>query len=136
MKFDMKNILSCVASLIVFHAVMAQENPKTLTGAFTEKVNAELQLFRFVNNKIQKLGDYKITPDNPKFVFTLPADTTTNYSFEVKIMKQGHIRLEVDKWYTLPLVLKSGQNHSLKVTPSKLDAAKKTGLEVKVDETK
>ena len=46
-------------------------------------------------------------------------------------MKQGHIRLEADKWYTLPLTLKPGQNYSLKITLSKFDAAKKTGFELK-----
>jgi thiol-disulfide isomerase/thioredoxin len=136
MKFQIKHIFACVASLIVFHAAMAQQSPVTLTGTFTEKVNAELVLTRKVNNKIQKLGDYNITPDNLQFVFTLPADTPTNYSFEVKIMKQGHMRLEVDNWYTLPLALKSGKNYSLKVIPSKLNAAKKTALELKADEKK
>ena len=100
MKLNIKNIIACVACVIVVQAAVAQQKPSTLTGTFTEKVNAELQLFKTVNNKIQKVGDYKITPVSPQFVFALPADTITNYSFEVKIMKQGHIRLEVDKWYT------------------------------------
>ncbi len=43
------------------------------------------------------------------------------------------MRLEADKYFTLPLTLKPGQNYSLKVIPSKLDAAKKTGWELKTD---
>jgi hypothetical protein len=35
MKFNIKNIVVSVASLIVFHAAMAQQNPKTLTATFT-----------------------------------------------------------------------------------------------------
>ena len=131
MKICIKNIFACIVSLIVFNAAMAQQDPVTLTGTFTEKINAELILFKTVNNKIQKLGEYTINPSNPEFVFALPADTTINYSFQVKTLKQGHMRLEADKCYTLPLTLKPGQNYSLKITPSKLDAAKKTGFELK-----
>ena len=38
------------------------------------------------------------------------------------------MRLEADKYFTLPLTLKPGQNYSLKITLSKFDAAKKQGL--------
>jgi len=133
MKLSIKNIIACIASLVVFNAAMAQQDPMILTGTFTEKVNAELMLFRTVNNKLQRLGEYTINPSNPEFVFALPADTTVTYSFQVTIMKQGHMRLEADKYFTLPLKMKPGQNYSLKVIPSKLDAAKKTGWELKAD---
>jgi len=131
MKLQVKNIIAVIISLVVINAASAQQYPNVLTGTFTEKVNAELRLYRTFNNKVQSIGDYRISPDNLDFVIALPADTLSNYSFEVKIMKHGHMRLEVDKSYTLPLVLKTGQNHLLKVTPSKLDAANKTGLELK-----
>ncbi len=78
MKLCIKNIIACIASLVVFNAAMAQQDPVTLTGTFTEKINAELTLTKTVNNKIQKLGDYTITPSNPEFVFAFPADTTIN----------------------------------------------------------
>ena len=136
MKISIKNIFASAACLIVFNAAIAQQDPVILSGIFTEKVNAELQLFRTVNNKIQRIGDYKISPDNLQFVIILPADTTINYSFEVKIMKQGHMRLEVDKWFTLPLTLKAAQNYSLKIIPSKLNVAKKSGWELKIDNRK
>jgi thiol-disulfide isomerase/thioredoxin len=131
MKISIKNILASAVCLIVFNAANAQQEPITLSGTFTEKVNAELTLLKTINNKIQKLGDYTINPSNPEFVFALPADTTITYRFQITIMKQGHMRLEADKYYTLPLTLKPGQNYSLKVIPSKLDAAKKTGFELK-----
>ena len=131
MKISTKNILASAVCLIVFNAAMAQQDPVTLSGTLTEKIDAELILFKTVNNKIQKLGDYTITPSNPEFVFAFPADTTINYSFQVKTLKQGHMRLETDKYFTLPLTLKSGQNYSLKITLSKFDAAKKTGFELK-----
>ena len=131
MKISIKNILASAVCLIVFNAANAQQEPITLSGTFTEKVNAELTLLKTINNKIQKLGDYTINPSNPEFVFALPTDTTITYRFQITIMKQGHMRLEADKYYTLPLTLKPGQNYSLKVIPSKLDAAKKTGFELK-----
>src|SRR6187549_1807963 len=131
MKINIKNILASAVSLIVFNAAMAQQDPVTLSGTFTEKIDAELILFKTVNNKIQKLGEHMINPSNPDFVFVLPADTTINYSFQVKTLKQGHMRLEADKYFTLPLTLKPGQSYSLKITLSKFDAAKKTGFELK-----
>jgi thiol-disulfide isomerase/thioredoxin len=136
MKIRIKNIFFFIASLIAFNAAIAQQDPATLTGTFTEKVNAELQLFRTVNNKLQRLGEYTINPSNPEFVFALPADTTITYSFQVTIMKQGHIRLEADKRFSLPLTMKPGQNYSLKITPSKLSGEKKTGFELKTDTKK
>src|SRR6188768_1112418 len=131
MKISIKNIIACIASLTFVIASNAQQNTMTLSGTFTEKVNAELILTKTVNNRIQKLGEYRITPSNPEFVFAFPADTTVTYSFQVKTLKQGHMRLEADKYYTLPLTLKPGQNYSLKVTLSKFDAGKKTGFELK-----
>src|SRR6188508_560061 len=131
MKISIKNIFAAAICLIVFNAANAQQDPVTLSGTFTEKIDAELILFKTVNNKIQKLGEHMINPSNLDFVFVLPADTTINYSFQVKTLKQGHMRLETDKYFTLPLTLKSGQNYSLKITLSKFDAAKKTGFELK-----
>ena len=131
MKISIKNIFACIASLVVFNAAMAQQDQVILTGTFTEKINAELILTKTVNKRIQKLGEYTINPSNLDFVFVLPADTTINYSFQVKTLKQGHMRLEADKYYTLPLTLKPRQNYSLKITLSKFDAAKKTGFELK-----
>ncbi|HMK18880.1 MAG TPA: TlpA disulfide reductase family protein [Chitinophagaceae bacterium] len=131
MKLSIKNIIACIASLVIVNVSFAQQNTMILSGTFTEKIYAELTLLKTVNNKIQKLGDYTINPSNPEFVFALPADTTITYRFQITIMKQGHMRLEADKYYTLPLTLKPGQNYSLKVIPSKLDAAKKTGFELK-----
>jgi thiol-disulfide isomerase/thioredoxin len=131
MKISIKNIIASIASLVVFNAAMAQQDPIILTGTFTEKVNAELILTKTVNNRIQKLGEYTINPSNLDFVFVLPADTTINYSFQVRTLKQGHMRLETDKYFTLPLTLKPGENYSLKITLSKFDAAKKTGFELK-----
>src|SRR6188768_3692797 len=119
MKNSLKNIFASAVYLIVFKAAMAQQDPVTLSGTFTEKIDAELILTKTVNNRIQKLGEYTITPSNPDFVFVLPADTTINYTFQVKTLKQGHMRLEADKYFTLPLKLKPSQNYSLKVIPSK-----------------
>jgi len=131
MKISIKNIIACIASLVVFNAAMAQQDQVILTGTFTEKINADLQLIKTVNGKIENLGEYTINPSNPDFVFAFSADSTINYSFQIKTLKQGHIRLEADKWFAIPLTLKPGQNYSLKVTLSKLNAEKKTGFEFK-----
>jgi thiol-disulfide isomerase/thioredoxin len=133
MKIRIKNIFACIIGLAVFNVVFAQQDTVTMRGTFAEKINAELYLIKTVNSKIQKLGVYTINPSNPDFVFVFPADTTINYSFQVKTLKQGHMRLEADKWFTLPLTMKPGQNYSLKVIPSRLDVAKKTGWELKTD---
>ncbi|MES2777341.1 MAG: TlpA disulfide reductase family protein [Bacteroidota bacterium] len=131
MKNSIKNIIASIASLLVINAAMAQGNLVTVTGTFTEKVNAELAIIKAVNGKIEKLGDYTINPSHPDFVFAFTADSATNYSFQVKTLKQGHVRLETDKWYGIPLTLKPGENYSLKVTPSTLNTEKKTGFEFK-----
>jgi len=131
MKIRIKNIFACVASLLVFNVAMAQQGQVILTGTFTEKVNAELQLIKKVNGKIENFGTYTINPSNPDFVFAFSADSITNYTFQIKTLKQGHIRLESDKWFAIPLTLKPGQNYSLNVTLSKLNAEKKTGFELK-----
>ena len=133
MKIYIKNIFACIASLVVFNAAMAQQDQVVLTGTFTEKVNAELQLLKKVNGKIVNFGTYTINPSNPDFVFAFSADSITNYSLQIKTLKQGHIRLESDKWFAIPLTLKPGQNYSLKVTLSKLNVEKKTGFEFKPD---
>ena len=136
MKISIKNIIACIASLVVFNAAMAQQDQVILTGTFTEKINAELQLIKTVNGKIKNFGTYTINPSNPDFVFAFSADSIINYSFQIKTLKQGHIRLEADKWFAIPLTLKPGQNYSLKVTLSKLNAEKKTGFEFKTDTRK
>jgi len=136
MKFTVKNILAAVISLIVLNTAWAQQDPVILSGTFTEKANAELQIYKIVNNKFQLLGDYTVSSGNTGFVFALPADTTINYSFRVNTMKQGHVRLEVDKRFAFPLTLKPGQNYSLKITPSKLDDTQKRGWELKTDTRK
>ncbi|MFI5130734.1 MAG: hypothetical protein ACHQFX_12110, partial [Chitinophagales bacterium] len=133
MKLSIKNIITCIASLAVFNTAIAQQDQVILTGTFTEKINAELQLIKTVNGKIENLGEYTINPSNPDFAFAFSADTTINYSFRIKTLKQGHIRLEADKWFAIPLTLKPGQNYSLKVTLSKLNAEKKTGFVLKTD---
>ena len=127
MKFNLKNIFATVTSLIVLNTLMAQHDPVILSGTFTEKIDAELILTKTVNNRIQKLGEYTITPSNPDFVFVLPADTTINYSFQVRTLKQGHMRLEVDNWFAIPLTLKSGQSYSLKLLCQSLMLQKKQG---------
>jgi thiol-disulfide isomerase/thioredoxin len=114
-----------------FISAIAQQETVFITGTITEKVNAELVIFKKVNSKSQKLGDYKIDPANTDFVFAIPFDPAAVYSFHVILMKQGHMRLEADKRLIFPLQVKAGNNYSLKITPSKLDTGKKTGWVLK-----
>jgi hypothetical protein len=127
MKIRVKNFVAGIVSLVCFNVAIAQQSPMTLTGIFTEKVNAELQLFKTGKN----VGDYTINPSNPEFVFALPADTGVDYTLQIKTLKQGHIRLEADKWFGIHLVMKPGGNYSLTITPSKLNGEKKTGFVLK-----
>ena len=136
MKIRIKNIIVCIASLVVTNASIGQQKTMILSGTFTEKINADLILLKTVNNNIQKLGEYTINPSHSDFVFVLPADTIINYSFQIKTLKEGHMRLEADKWFTIPLALKPEQNYSIKITPSKLNAEKKEGFELKTDTRK
>ena len=78
MKISIKNIFACIASLLVFNVAMAQQAQVVLTGTFTEKVNAELQLLKKINGKIENFGTYTINPSNPDFVFAFSADSMTN----------------------------------------------------------
>ena len=122
--------------LIIFflaYAFLAKAQPGTtvITGIISEKTSVELTIYKTVNNKTEALAEYKVTTPSSEFAFAIPIEKNTAYKLAIKVMKQGHRRLEADKQFDFPLQLKPGQNISMKIIPSILDTTKKKGLEIK-----
>jgi thiol-disulfide isomerase/thioredoxin len=126
-----KKILPAIAFLSIVTGASAQRNTHFVSGHISEKGLVELQLKRVVNKSSRPIAEYKISPNNSDFAFAIPADTGVTYQLQVNIMKQEGRHAKVHKGFTLPLPLNSEQNYTLKVTPSKLNEAKKTGWELK-----
>jgi hypothetical protein len=109
----------------------AQPGTTVIHGTVTEKKNLELTIYKTVNNKKERLAEYKVFEGSPDFAFAVPAENGASYILAITVMKQGNRRLEADKGASFPLQLHAGQNLSMKITPSDLDEAKKKGIEVK-----
>ena len=131
-----KKIIPAIALLLVATCASAQRNTHFVSGSFSEKSLAELRLVQVVNNKLRPIAEYKISPDNRNFVFVIPGDTGATYRLHVNIMKQEGRHPTLDKAFILPLRLNPEQNYTLKIEPSKLHDAKKTGWELKQDMAK
>ena len=131
-----KRIIPAIALLLVVTCASAQRNVHFVRGIFSEKSLVELRLVQVVNDKIRLIGEYNITPDNRDFVFAIPGDTGVTYRLNVNIMKKEGRHPTLEKAFTLPLSLNPEQNYTLKITPSKLNDAKKTGWQLKQDMTK
>ena len=131
-----KKTIPAIALLLAVTCVSAQRNTHFLSGSFSEKSLAELRLVQVVNNKLRPIAGYKISPDNKNFVFVIPGDTGVTYRLHVNIMKKEGRHPTLDKAFILPLRLNPDQSYTLKIEPSKLHDAKKTGWELKQDITK
>src|SRR5688572_6761297 len=114
----------------------AQRNVHFVIGSFSERSLAELRLVQVVNNNFRLIGEYKFSSGNRDFVFVIPGDTGATYRLQINIMKKEGRHPKLDKAFTLPLSLNPEQNYTLKITPPKLNDAKKTGWELKQDMTK
>ncbi|WP_066409067.1 TlpA family protein disulfide reductase [Flavisolibacter tropicus] len=132
----LKKFLSFIICLAIVTAANAQDNIHFLTGTITEKVNAELHVFKIVDNKLQRLAQYPITPDNKSFVFAIPKNADAAYRFQLNLLKPNGRHMKVEKIFVLPLSLNANQNYLLNITPSKIDTAKKVGWVLKQDFTK
>ena len=118
-------------AFLVVHVVSAKAQTTLITGVVAEKTNVELTIYRTANKKTEMAAEYRVFAGSPEFAFAIPVEKGTTYNLTVGVMKQGHRRLEIDKRYKFPLSLKGGQNLSMKITPSLLDTAKKSGVEIK-----
>ncbi|HSC53398.1 MAG TPA: TlpA disulfide reductase family protein [Phnomibacter sp.] len=122
--------------LVASVAVHAQTGNILLSGTVAENANVELGVVKTVNNKKEIAGEYKVFAGRPDFAFALLPDKNATYTLKVTTMKMGHVRLEKDKVFEIPMKLDSGKNYTLKITPSKLNAQSKTGVEIKPLTTK
>jgi thiol-disulfide isomerase/thioredoxin len=104
-----------------------------VSGSLSEKSLAELQLVQVVNNNSRQIAEYKISPKNRDFVFSIPAEKGVTYRLQINMMKQEGRHPKLYKTFTLPLSLNPEQNYTLRITPSKLNDTKKTGWELKQD---
>jgi len=128
-----KKLISAIASLVVVTCASAQRNTHFVAGSLSEKSLAELQLVQVVNNNSRQIAEYKISPKNRDFVFSIPAEKGVTYRLQINMMKQEGRHPKLYKAFTLPLSLDPEQNYTLKITPSKLNDTKKTGWELKQD---
>lgn len=124
-------ILLLIVSLVTTTAVQAQQGTTLITGTIAEKANAEITVFKTINNKTEMLAVYHVYSASPEFTFALPVEPNAGYRLQINLLKQGHMRLELDKRFSFPLRLQAGQNLSMRITPSVLNEAKKTGVELK-----
>jgi thiol-disulfide isomerase/thioredoxin len=131
-----KKIVPAIAFLFVMTCASAQRNAHFVSGSFTEKSLAELRLVQVINDKIRIIAEYSITPENSRFVCAIPTDTGVGYRLQVNMMKKEGRHAKVVQYFNLPLALNPEQSYTLKITPSKLADAKKTGWELKQDRTK
>jgi thiol-disulfide isomerase/thioredoxin len=114
---------------------IAQNGLTSITGTITEKANIELMLGKSVNGKSERVGQYITDPNNRQFAFSFPQDDQAIYKLAIRIMKQGHRRLELDKSFTVPISLKGGQHSEINITPSLLDTTSNKGIEIKTPGT-
>jgi thiol-disulfide isomerase/thioredoxin len=133
---NLKRIISGIACLVLVFCAAAQTDTHVVTGRFTEKVIAELYLNKVVDNKFQKIVEYKISPENGNFLFAIPKDRTAAYRLQINLYIPNGRHPKLAKICVLPLTLNPDLNYTLKITPSKLDSAKKAGWELKEDEAK
>jgi hypothetical protein len=131
-----KKIIPAIALMVVANYAMAQRNAHFVSGSFSEKSLAELRLVQVVNDKSHPIAEYQISPDNSNFVISIPTDTGVSYRLQVNMMKKEGRHAKLERAFTLPLSLNPEQNYTLKITPSKLNDAKKTGWELKQDMAK
>ena len=104
----------------------AQTTPNVVSGSFTEKVIAEIWLNKYVNSKLTRIAEFKVTPETKDFAFATPDDTAV-YRLQVLLYKPGGRHPKLERTVVLPLSFRPGNNYTLKITPSKLDTVKKTG---------
>ena len=128
-----KKIIPVIALLLVANCALAQKNTHFVSVSFSEKTLAELRLVQVINDKTQLIAEYNITPGNTTFAIAIPADTGVTYRLQINMMKKEGRHAKVDKYFNLPLSLNPEKNYTLKITPSKLNDAKKTGWELKKD---
>jgi len=131
-----KKLLWAMAFVFVVTTASAQRAAHFISGTIAEKSLVELQLVQVLNSNHRRVAEYSIAPNNRNFAFVIPADTGATYRLQVNIMKKEGRHPKLDKSFTLPLPLNPAQNYELKITPSKLNEAKKTGWELKQDITK
>ena len=75
---------------------------------------------KVVGNKLQRMAEYKISPDNGNFLFAIPKDEGAAYRLQVNLYKPGGRHPKLDKIAVLPLPLNPGHHYTLKNYPFKI----------------
>lgn len=131
MQLRSKSIVTLISGLVAFLSAGAQTNTHFVSATFTEKVYAEVWVSKIADKKSLKIAEYTIAPDDRDFVFAIPKDSGASYRFQVVLQKPGGRHMKTDRIAVLPLSFNPSKDYSLKITPSKLDTAKKRGWELK-----
>ena len=122
-----------MAFLFLVIDASAQRTAHFINGTIAEKSLVQLQLVQVLNSNHRRVAEYSIAPASRDFSFVIPADSGATYRLQVSIMKIEGRHPKLYKAFTLSLPINPAQNYTLKITPSKLDEAKKTGWELKQD---
>src|SRR5947209_12139147 len=72
-----------------------------------------------------------MSPAHNNFILAIPKESGNAYYLQVNLYKPNGRHPKLDKAFGTSLVLNAGQNYSLRLTPSKLNEVKKTGIELK-----
>ena len=116
-----------IAFVVMVIATSAQTDTQILSGSFTESVIADMWVNKVIGNKLLRIAEFKISPDNRNFLLAIPGDTGVVYRIQINLYKPGGRHPKLNKIVVLPLTLHPGQSYSLNITPSKLDTVKKLG---------
>jgi len=123
-----KITLFFIFSVLGAVTLFAQQQYVTINGTFTEKADAEISIGSKTAGRPRLEAIYILDRSNNNFSFQLPFSLLAEYSISIKTMKQGHMRLEADKYSGLALKLTPGKVMSLKVTPSAFGQEKSTPI--------
>jgi len=128
-------ILFSIFSVLLTVKIFGQQQLVTINGTFTEKADAEISIGTKTAGKPRLEAVYTLDRSNNNFSFQLPFYPLAEYSISIKTMKQGHIRLEADKYSGLGLNLSAGQTVTLEVTPSAFEQARSTAITIVENKT-
>jgi thiol-disulfide isomerase/thioredoxin len=131
-----KRVILCVASAISICGAFAQNATHIVTANFSEKTLAEVVLHKFVDNSFARIAEFKISGEHGNFVFPIPQEAGVLYRLQINLMAPGERHNKVDKICIVPLTLNADRNYSLSIAPSKIDTVKKTGWQLKEENSK
>lgn len=131
MQVILKKIKLFFVFIMVVTAASAQTNTNVAAVSFYENAYAEVWVTPATNGSFKRLAEFRISPEQSDFLFVIPKDSVASYRFQINLMKQDGRHFKIYNTVVLPLSLDPAKSYALKITPSKLNAAKKSGWEIK-----